>query len=81
MRGEGIVATTLGDARRNNPVFQGRTEREFLEFVLGHLPPQPPVYHEIRRANLGLIAFDAEHASAAELGPNQCAAAFSRMGQ
>jgi glyoxylase-like metal-dependent hydrolase (beta-lactamase superfamily II) len=78
MRHDGIVATMLGDARQKNPVFQGRTEQEFLEFVLGHLPAQPSVYHEIRRANLGLIVFDAEHAIEAELGPNQCAAALSR---
>jgi glyoxylase-like metal-dependent hydrolase (beta-lactamase superfamily II) len=80
MRHDGIVATTLGDARQKNPVFRGRTEQEFLEFVLGHLPAQPPIYEEIRRANLGLIVFDAEHAIEAELGPNQCAAALSPRG-
>jgi len=77
MRHDGIVATRLGIARRKNPVFQSRTEEQFLEYVLGHLPPQPSVYAEIRRANLGLIVFDAEHAIEAELGPNQCAAARS----
>jgi glyoxylase-like metal-dependent hydrolase (beta-lactamase superfamily II) len=74
---DGIVATTLGEARLKNPVFQSRTEPEFLEYVLGHLPAQPPVYHEIRRANLGHIVFDAEHAIEVELGPNQCAAALA----
>jgi glyoxylase-like metal-dependent hydrolase (beta-lactamase superfamily II)/rhodanese-related sulfurtransferase len=74
IRQDGIVATTLGEARQMNPVFQSRTEQEFLEYVLSHLPAQPPIYHEIRRANLGRIVFDAEHASEAELGPNQCAA-------
>jgi glyoxylase-like metal-dependent hydrolase (beta-lactamase superfamily II)/rhodanese-related sulfurtransferase len=76
MRHDGIVATTLGEARRRNPVFQSRTEEEFLEFVLAHLPAQPPVYQEIRRANLGRIVLDAEQAIEAELGPNQCAAAI-----
>jgi len=80
MRHDGIVATPLGDARRKNPVFQSRTEQQFLDYVLGHLPAQPPVYAEIRRANLGLIVFDAEHAIEAELGPNQCAAALSPRG-
>jgi glyoxylase-like metal-dependent hydrolase (beta-lactamase superfamily II) len=74
IRQDGIVATTLGEARQKNPVFQSRTEREFLEYVLGHLPAQPSIYHEIRRANLGRIVFDAEQAIEAELGPNQCAA-------
>jgi glyoxylase-like metal-dependent hydrolase (beta-lactamase superfamily II) len=77
MRHDGIVATTLGDARQKNPVFQSRTEQQFLDYVLSHLPAQPPVYAEIRRANLGQIVFDAEHAIEAELGPNQCAAALS----
>jgi glyoxylase-like metal-dependent hydrolase (beta-lactamase superfamily II) len=77
MRHDGIVATTLGDARQKNPVFQSRTEQEFLEYVLTHLPAQPPVYQEIRRANLGRITLDAEQAIEAELGPNQCAATLS----
>jgi glyoxylase-like metal-dependent hydrolase (beta-lactamase superfamily II) len=77
MRQDGIVATTFGDARQKNPVFQSRTEQQFLDYVLSHLPAQPPVYDEIRRANLGQIVFDAEHAIEAELGPNQCAAASS----
>jgi glyoxylase-like metal-dependent hydrolase (beta-lactamase superfamily II) len=74
MRQDGIVATTLGEARQKNPVFQTRTEQEFLDYVLAHLPAQPSIYHEIRRANLGRLVLDAEHAIAAELGPNQCAA-------
>jgi glyoxylase-like metal-dependent hydrolase (beta-lactamase superfamily II)/rhodanese-related sulfurtransferase len=77
MRQDGIVATTLREARQRNPVFQRRTEQQFLEYVLAHLPAQPPIYQEIRRANLGRIALDAEHAIEAELGPNQCAAALS----
>jgi glyoxylase-like metal-dependent hydrolase (beta-lactamase superfamily II) len=77
MRQDGIVATTLGEARQKNPVFQRRTEQQFLAYVLAHLPAQPPIYQEIRRANLGRIILDAEHAIEAELGPNQCAAALS----
>ena len=76
MRQDGVVAATLGDARTHNPVFHSRTEQEFLEYVLGHLPSQPTVYQEIRRANLGRIVFDAEQAIEVELGPNQCAAAL-----
>jgi glyoxylase-like metal-dependent hydrolase (beta-lactamase superfamily II) len=77
MRHDGIVATTLGDARRENPAFQSRTARQFLDNVLPYLAAQPPVYAEIRRANLGQIVFDTEQAIEAELGPNQCAAALS----
>lgn len=70
----GVVGTTLGVARARNPVFRVRTEQEFLAYVLEHLPPQPPEYQEIRRANLGQLILDEEHAVEAELGPNQCAA-------
>lgn len=77
IRHDGIVATPLGEARRRNPVFQSRTEQQFLDYVLSHLPAQPSVYAEIRRANLGHIIFDAQHAMEAELGPNQCAATLS----
>jgi len=78
MRADGIVGTTLGDARAQNPAFQMHTEGEFVAYVLEHLAPQPPVYHEIRRANLGQMILDEEHAIEAELGPNQCAAALPR---
>jgi glyoxylase-like metal-dependent hydrolase (beta-lactamase superfamily II) len=74
MRPDGIVATTIGEARLHNPVFQRRSEQEFLEFVLAHLPAQPRVYQDIRLANLGRKVFDEEQAIEAELGPNQCAA-------
>lgn len=80
LRPDGVVATTIGEARRHNPVFQRRSEQAFLEYVLGHLPAQPQVYQDIRRANLGRIVFDDEHATAAELGPNQCAAALPPRG-
>jgi glyoxylase-like metal-dependent hydrolase (beta-lactamase superfamily II)/rhodanese-related sulfurtransferase len=76
MRRDGIVGITLGEARRGNPAFQVRTEQEFLDYVLEHLPPQPAVYQEIRRVNLGQKRFDEEHALEAELGPNQCAASL-----
>ncbi|MBI3328458.1 MAG: MBL fold metallo-hydrolase, partial [Nitrospinae bacterium] len=74
MQPTGLVSITLREARVRNPIFQLRTEQEFLGYVLEHLPPQPPVYQEIRRANLGQVELDAEHAVEVELGPNQCAA-------
>jgi glyoxylase-like metal-dependent hydrolase (beta-lactamase superfamily II) len=76
MGADEIVGITLGEARARNPVFQMSSEREFLAYVLAHLPPQPSVYQDIRRANLGQLRLDEEQAIAAELGPNQCAAAL-----
>jgi glyoxylase-like metal-dependent hydrolase (beta-lactamase superfamily II)/rhodanese-related sulfurtransferase len=76
MRRDGVVGITLGEARLRNPAFQVRTEPEFLDYVLEHLAPQPSVYQEIRRVNLGQMLFDEEHALEAELGPNQCAASL-----
>jgi glyoxylase-like metal-dependent hydrolase (beta-lactamase superfamily II)/rhodanese-related sulfurtransferase len=75
MRADSVVGITLGEARAHNPVFQLPTEHAFLTYVLEHLSPQPPTYQEIRRANLGQVLLDEEHAIEAELGPNQCAAA------
>jgi glyoxylase-like metal-dependent hydrolase (beta-lactamase superfamily II)/rhodanese-related sulfurtransferase len=80
MRQDGVVGITVGEARRHNPALQMRGEREFLEYVLEHLPPQPPVYRDIRRANLGQLVLDEEQALEAELGPNQCAAALPPRG-
>lgn len=73
---DGVVGTTLGEARAKSPVFRVRSEREFLAYVLEHLQPQPPVYQDIRRANLGRLTLDADQAIEVELGPNQCAAAL-----
>lgn len=70
----GLVGIALGQARAQNPVFRLATEQEFLAYVLEHLPPQPPIYQEIRRANLGRVTLGEEAAVEAELGPNQCAA-------
>jgi glyoxylase-like metal-dependent hydrolase (beta-lactamase superfamily II) len=80
MRTDGVVTTTLGEARRQNPVFQVRGAHEFLAYVLEHLPPQPPEYGDIRRANLGQLVLDEEHALEYELGPNQCGAALPWRG-
>jgi glyoxylase-like metal-dependent hydrolase (beta-lactamase superfamily II) len=80
MHTDGVVGTTLGEARRRNPVFQVRGEREFLAYVLEHLPPQPAEYHDIRRINLGQLVLDEDQAVEAELGPNQCAAALPPRG-
>lgn len=66
IRSNGVIGTTLSEARARNPAFQMHTEQEFLRYVLAHLPPQPPVYQEIRRANLGQVMFDAEHAAEME---------------
>ena len=74
MRTDGLVGISVGEARAQNIVFQMRSEEDFLTYVLGHLPPQPPEYQEIRRANLGQVLLDEDHAIEAELGPNQCAA-------
>jgi glyoxylase-like metal-dependent hydrolase (beta-lactamase superfamily II) len=80
MRRDGVVGITLGEARRQAPVFQMRTEQAFLDYVLEHLPPQPAVYQDIRRVNLGQMRFDEEQALDAELGPNQCAASLPPRG-
>jgi len=76
MGANGVVGTTLGEARAKSPVFRVRSEHEFLAYVLEHLLPQPPEYRDIRRANLGQLTLDEDQAIEVELGPNQCAAAL-----
>lgn len=44
--------STIGFERRFNPALQLRSKREFVDFVLADLPPQPEVFAENRRRNL-----------------------------
>ncbi len=48
----GKPGSTIGFERRFNPALQLESRREFVEFVLAGLPPQPAVFAENRRRNL-----------------------------
>ena len=49
-------SSTIGFERRFNEALRPRTRAEFVDFVTGDLPPQPPDFARIRRTNQGLTA-------------------------
>jgi glyoxylase-like metal-dependent hydrolase (beta-lactamase superfamily II) len=49
----GKPGSTIGFERRFNPALQLASKRQFVEFVLADLPPQPPAFADNRRRNLG----------------------------
>lgn len=77
---EGRVMAPLGEVLEVNPGLRKALEGEeaFLAYVGAHLPPAPPEYLEIKRANLGLKAWDEEEALRLEGGRNLCALAKVR---
>jgi hydroxyacylglutathione hydrolase len=50
----GKPGSTIGFERRFNPALQLTAKAEFVRYVVADLPPQPPVFAENRRRNLGL---------------------------
>ena len=48
----GKPGSTIGFEPRFNPALQARSPAEFVELVLGDLPPQPEIFIENRRRNL-----------------------------
>lgn len=69
----GVFAATYGWIKENNDGLKPRSEAEFTEYVLAHLPVFPPEYVEIKRVNAGLVQPNEEAASELELGKNICA--------
>lgn len=49
----GKPGSTIGFERRFNPALQLASKGDFVRFVLADLPPQPEVFAENRRKNLG----------------------------
>jgi hydroxyacylglutathione hydrolase len=52
---DGKTISTIGRERRFNPALQLDAD-QFIEFQLSSLPPLPQDFHEIKRANIGLLA-------------------------
>jgi glyoxylase-like metal-dependent hydrolase (beta-lactamase superfamily II) len=48
----GKPGSTIGFERRFNPALLRHGQRDFVQFVLADLPPQPPAFAENRRRNL-----------------------------
>lgn len=78
VRPDGIVAGVLGQIRRGNPALQVKDEKAFVTFIKENMRPQPEIYGEIRKVNLGLVEACEDQRTALELGKNQCAASQGR---
>jgi glyoxylase-like metal-dependent hydrolase (beta-lactamase superfamily II)/rhodanese-related sulfurtransferase len=72
---DGVFGGRLGDLKRSNEGLKRAAgdAAGFLAYIMASLPEFPPQYVEIKRANLGLIAPDEDHAEELELGKNVCA--------
>ena len=73
----GVFVGTIGALRQTNEglLAAQKTEREFVEYILAHLPQFPPEYVDIKRVNLGLKQVEDEAAAELETGKNICALA------
>ena len=74
MRGDGIVAGTLGELRKTNAALKLTTEADFIAFLEANQREAPAIYQEIRKVNLNWQAVDEARASEMDLGKNECAA-------
>lgn len=68
----GVVSLTLGEARRDSGLFRLTDYKEFINYIVLSLPEIPESYHEMRKANLGLISPDEEKKKELEIGKNLC---------
>ncbi|HUH07543.1 MAG TPA: hypothetical protein VML96_07010, partial [Egibacteraceae bacterium] len=52
----GKPSSTIGFERRFNEALRPRSRAEFVAFMTGDLPPQPPEFERIRLTNRGVAA-------------------------
>ena len=69
---DGAYIATLAHLREQLDALS-MDEREFVEFSLANMPPQPANYETIVETNLGRHEADDAEAFTLELGPNNCA--------
>ncbi len=69
---DGLVRTTLGDARRSGDLYNKKEFTQFLAFVKSSLPESPERYQEIRKVNLGLLDPNEAKRKELEIGKNLC---------
>ncbi|HEY9899216.1 MAG TPA: MBL fold metallo-hydrolase [Pantanalinema sp.] len=74
IREDGVVAGVLGEIRKSNPALAIEDAGAFVAFIQENMRPQPELYGEIRRVNLGLVSACEDQRTALEIGKNECAA-------
>ncbi len=71
----------LGELRRHVVAFRLANEKKFAEFIEENMRPQPPVYAEIRKVNIGFLEVGEEEADVMDLGKNECGASnYGKVG-
>lgn len=65
---------SLGKLRGHVVAFRLANEKKFAEFIEENMRPQPAVYGEIRKVNIGFLAVSEEEADVMDLGKNECGA-------
>lgn len=70
-----VFECTLGEAiGRNQVIYEIETAEDFIEFIKGHMRPQPEEYARIRLINANLEQVDEEEQNILDIGKNECAA-------
>ncbi|MDD3815152.1 MAG: MBL fold metallo-hydrolase [Desulfocapsaceae bacterium] len=78
---EHIFMETLGNLRKHVVAFRLANEKKFAEFIEENMRPQPAVYAEIRKVNIGFLQVAQEEADVMDLGKNECGASnYGKVG-
>lgn len=68
----GVIATTMGTARKEGDLFQIRDKGAFAAFIRANLLENPERYQDIRKVNLGMLRPDEAKQKELEIGKNLC---------
>lgn len=68
------VAAPLGNLMKENKLLSLQDEKEFVAYLLEHIPHTPPNYEQIKRMNMHGITITGQMGEQLEFGPNRCAA-------
>ena len=78
---ENMIMEKLGNLRQHVVAFRLANEKKFAEFIEENMRPQPPVYAEIRKVNIGFLEVSQEEADVMDLGKNECGASnYGKVG-
>lgn len=76
-----IFMENLGVLRKHVVAFRLANEMKFAHFIEENMRPQPPVYGEIRKVNIGFLEVTEEEADVMDLGKNECGASnYGKVG-
>jgi glyoxylase-like metal-dependent hydrolase (beta-lactamase superfamily II) len=68
----GVIATTMGKARKEGDLFQIRDKESFAAFIRVNLLENPERYQDIRKVNLGMLQVEEAKQKELEIGKNLC---------